>query len=751
MTRAASVFLLVPALVPALLLQSCGSESRAPSMAPRQEEQKNEDGYYRGQGEGAKAAPMGGMAPAAPPPSLATSAPKEEMSKGRDEAPTTTGEASVEKPADAPAPATRAWFPESFLWMPFVETDATGSASVTVPVPDTLTTWRLLALAQSAHGGQGGATTSFRSTLPAYVDVVTPRFLYAGDRLTLPVQVVNQQDSELRAALDVQVDGGTGEAGGTIAVAAYGSTVRAVAVGAPTPGPLTVYARLGSIDAVSRVVDVRPSGRPVETVYGGTLAGPRTLTFDGLPGTTSGTLDLVVFPGALGVIRRELALAGDRGESIHDGSYLYLLAHEARPLVGEGDVNDDLLRALSLRAVQRITRAARTPTPLTAAAALAGLRGADPETLEGRLADRLATTVTNSQQPDGLWGVGAGESLDVALLMTARCAWSLGSDEIPAHLRASGAVERFRERLKEPTVAAWALAAGLVDPSMRPAVQKTLADAIVTAPDGAKSLRGTSRVSAAEATAVAILATPGDTDEARALRADLATSLLSRWTPAAGFGRGWTNVVALRALQVAMGGEIPPTVRVKLERDGVVVGEGALDPAQPHAPIVLHGTGAVTPGAHTVIVRSDPPVPGLSFTLVERSYRPWQQATPAGLELVVRARGPLRVGVPADLAAPGSAPLHSVVDVVVALPAGVSVDRAALTSRVSGLPVSAWRAEDGAVYLDGVSVPSGTFTLDIPVVATLAGGLAPGASAVSLTTEPEAAFVRVPEVWGIGG
>ena len=49
MTRAASVFLLVPALVPALLLQSCGSESRAPSMAPRQEEQKNEDGYYRGQ------------------------------------------------------------------------------------------------------------------------------------------------------------------------------------------------------------------------------------------------------------------------------------------------------------------------------------------------------------------------------------------------------------------------------------------------------------------------------------------------------------------------------------------------------------------------------------------------------------------------------------------------------------------------------------------------------------------------------
>ena len=53
---------------------------------------------------------------------------------------------------------TRAWFPESFLWMPLVETDPSGRASVTVPVPDTLTTWRLLALAQSA-GAEIGAVT----------------------------------------------------------------------------------------------------------------------------------------------------------------------------------------------------------------------------------------------------------------------------------------------------------------------------------------------------------------------------------------------------------------------------------------------------------------------------------------------------------------------------------------------------------------------------------------------------------------
>ena len=37
---------------------------------------------------------------------------------------------------------TRAWFPETFLFAPRVVTDATGKASLSVRVPDRLTTWR---------------------------------------------------------------------------------------------------------------------------------------------------------------------------------------------------------------------------------------------------------------------------------------------------------------------------------------------------------------------------------------------------------------------------------------------------------------------------------------------------------------------------------------------------------------------------------------------------------------------------------
>lgn len=76
--------------------------------------------------------------------------------------------------APTEAAPTRAWFPETFLFEPLVVTDATGLAQVSVKVPDRLTTWRVLALAHSRSGAQGGAVTSFLGTLPVYVDPIVP-------------------------------------------------------------------------------------------------------------------------------------------------------------------------------------------------------------------------------------------------------------------------------------------------------------------------------------------------------------------------------------------------------------------------------------------------------------------------------------------------------------------------------------------------------------------------------------------------
>ncbi|HND32335.1 MAG TPA: alpha-2-macroglobulin family protein, partial [Myxococcota bacterium] len=106
---------------------------------------------------------------------------------------------------DGQAPALRSWFPESFLWMPLVQTGPEGTVTVPVQVPDSLTTWRVLALGLTASGAQGGATTTFLSPLPAYVDMNLPSFLYAGDRLSLPVQVVSQQAEPLKGMLSLSV------------------------------------------------------------------------------------------------------------------------------------------------------------------------------------------------------------------------------------------------------------------------------------------------------------------------------------------------------------------------------------------------------------------------------------------------------------------------------------------------------------------------------------------------------------------
>ena len=104
---------------------------------------------------------------------------------------TTPPEPSPDSNAKTQEGPTRAWFPETFLFEPLVVPDDRGAAVVPVRVPDRLTTWRVLALAHSRTGAQGGAVTSFLGTLPIYVDPVVPGFLVPGEVVRMPVQIIN--------------------------------------------------------------------------------------------------------------------------------------------------------------------------------------------------------------------------------------------------------------------------------------------------------------------------------------------------------------------------------------------------------------------------------------------------------------------------------------------------------------------------------------------------------------------------------
>jgi uncharacterized protein YfaS (alpha-2-macroglobulin family) len=82
---------------------------------------------------------------------------------------------------------------------PAVPTDADGTASITIKVPDNLTRYRVMvaAVAEAKLFGKGDASITAR--LPLMVRPSPPRFLNFGDRFELPVVLQNQTDQALQA------------------------------------------------------------------------------------------------------------------------------------------------------------------------------------------------------------------------------------------------------------------------------------------------------------------------------------------------------------------------------------------------------------------------------------------------------------------------------------------------------------------------------------------------------------------------
>jgi uncharacterized protein YfaS (alpha-2-macroglobulin family) len=83
------------------------------------------------------------------------------------------------------------------LFTPTVTTDARGHASVDVKLPDSLTRYRVMAIATSGPQKFGSSESSITARLPLMVRPSAPRFLNYGDRFELPIVVQNQTDTPL--------------------------------------------------------------------------------------------------------------------------------------------------------------------------------------------------------------------------------------------------------------------------------------------------------------------------------------------------------------------------------------------------------------------------------------------------------------------------------------------------------------------------------------------------------------------------
>ena len=110
-------------------------------------------------------------------------------------------------PQDEDDDAVRRDFPDTAFWRASVQTDANGRASVDVPLPDSLTTWRLSSKAVTADSLVGQASVDVVVSLPLLIRPQTPRFFTAGDVVQLGAIVNNNTAEPIEATVSLAATG----------------------------------------------------------------------------------------------------------------------------------------------------------------------------------------------------------------------------------------------------------------------------------------------------------------------------------------------------------------------------------------------------------------------------------------------------------------------------------------------------------------------------------------------------------------
>ena len=103
----------------------------------------------------------------------------------------------------------RSWFPESLYVRPEIITDKDGRASITIPIADNITTWRMAMLASTKQGALGSGTSSLKVFQDFFTEMDLPVTLTQGDEVSIPVAVYNYSGSrgEVRLQLGTTATG----------------------------------------------------------------------------------------------------------------------------------------------------------------------------------------------------------------------------------------------------------------------------------------------------------------------------------------------------------------------------------------------------------------------------------------------------------------------------------------------------------------------------------------------------------------
>ena len=153
-------------------------------------------------------------------------------------------------------------FPETAYWEPALRTDAEGKASVSIVLPDNLTTWSLEAKAVTSDTLVAQKTVEIVATKDLLLQPVLPRFLTVGDKALIGAVVHNNTKASQSVDVSCQAEGLEGSlAPQKVTIEAGGKAVVSWQVQAPNAmaTSVTLSARAGDLsDAVKQALPVYP-------------------------------------------------------------------------------------------------------------------------------------------------------------------------------------------------------------------------------------------------------------------------------------------------------------------------------------------------------------------------------------------------------------------------------------------------------------------------------------------------------------
>jgi len=129
------------------------------------------------------------------------------LPKAVGEAPAVEGVVERKAAELPPGVQLREEFEDTAFWDAAIVTDLTGRATVSIPLPDNLTTWVFRGVGATASTEVGEETVDLLVTKPLLVRPVTPRFVVVGDRAQLAALVSNNTGEPQEVEVTLHAEG----------------------------------------------------------------------------------------------------------------------------------------------------------------------------------------------------------------------------------------------------------------------------------------------------------------------------------------------------------------------------------------------------------------------------------------------------------------------------------------------------------------------------------------------------------------